>query len=92
MCDRLLELRDAMSRYTAGFDAALLSAAQAEKAVYAAAVIERMAAAVKSMAAVRAADTGAWKRAGERSGARNIGNARQNGNGGELPQIADCVE
>ncbi len=60
MCDRLLELRDAMSRYAAGFDAALLTGAQAEQAVRVAAVIERMAGAVKSVAAVRAAGTDAF--------------------------------
>jgi hypothetical protein len=88
MCDGLLALRDAMSRYTAGFDAALLSGAQAEQAVDAAGVIERLAAAVKSMAAVRAADAGAWKRAGERSPAHHLARAT----GSSVGQAADIID
>ncbi len=72
MCERLAELRDAMGRYAAAFDASLLSGEQAGVAVIEAAAIERMAATVKGLAAARAADGGAWKRAGERSPAHHL--------------------
>ena len=72
MCDRLAELEDAMRRYAADFDAALLSAEQAATAVAGAAAIERMAATVKSLAAARLADTGAWKASGDRSAAHAL--------------------
>ena len=58
MCERLAEMRDAMGRYAAGFDASLLSAEAAGLAVVEAAAIERMAATVKGLAAARAADGG----------------------------------
>ena len=61
MCDTLLELRAGMSRWAAGFDAALLSAAQAALAVEAATAIERMAATAKATAAARVAQTRAWR-------------------------------
>src|SRR5919202_6425331 len=72
MCERLGELRDAMAAYAQGFDASLLSAEDAGVAVAEAAAIERMAAVVKGLAAVRAADTGVWKAAGERSAASHL--------------------
>ncbi len=72
MCERLAELRDAIGRYAAAFDASLLSGEQAGVAVIEAAAIERMAATVKGLAAARAADGGEWKRAGERSPAHHL--------------------
>jgi len=72
MCDTLLELRAGMSGWAAGFDAALLSAAQAEVAVEAATAIERMAATAKATAAARVAETRGWKGAGGRSAAAHL--------------------
>ncbi|HEX2273902.1 MAG TPA: hypothetical protein VHG90_08520, partial [Acidimicrobiales bacterium] len=72
MCDTLVDLREALGRYAACFDAALLSAEQAGRAVEAATAIERMAATLKAKAAARRAETGAWRSAGERSAATDL--------------------
>ena len=72
MCDTLLELRAGMSRWSAGFDAALLTGDQAALAVEAATAIERMAATAKATAAARVAETRAWKGSGERSAASHL--------------------
>jgi len=72
MCDTLLELRAGLSRWAAGFDAALLSASQAEVALEAATAVERMGAHVKANAAARVAETRAWKGSGERSAASHL--------------------
>jgi hypothetical protein len=88
MCDRLVELRDSMRRYAAAFDAALLSAEDAGAAVVEAAAIERMAAAVKGLAAARSAETGAWRAAGERSAAHHL--ARTTGT--SVGQASDVIQ
>ena len=72
MCDRLGELRDALAAYAAGFDASLLSAEGAGRVVAEAAALERLAATVKGLAAARAADTGLWKAAGDRSATHHL--------------------
>src|SRR5919199_3323650 len=72
MCNRLGELRDAMAAFAATFDAALVSAEGAGGAVIEAAAIERVAAAVRTLAAARAADVRLWKAAGERSAAHHL--------------------
>jgi len=72
MCDTLLELRTELSSYAAGFDAALLSASQAEVALQAATMVERLGANLKAKAAARVAETRAWKGAGERSAAAHL--------------------
>jgi hypothetical protein len=72
MCDVLPELRQSVSRYAAGFDAALLSGEQAQRALAEAAAIERMVGVVKAMAADRMAECRAWKGAGERSAASHL--------------------
>jgi len=72
MCERLGQLREAMGRYAAVFDAALLSTEQAAAAVAQAAAIEKMAATLKGLAAARAASAGAWKGAGDRSAAHHL--------------------
>ena len=77
MCEQLVELREAMSGYATRFDAALLSASLAERVVETATAIEHMAAAVKSLAAARVAETEAWKRDGDRSPAHQL--ARKTG-------------
>ncbi|MGH9265996.1 MAG: DUF222 domain-containing protein [Acidimicrobiales bacterium] len=72
MCDRLGQLREAMGRYASAFDPSLLSCQQAAGAVAQAAAIEKMAATVKALAAVRAEDSGGWKEAGDRSAAHHL--------------------
>lgn len=72
MCERLGQLRDAMGRYAATFDATLVSIEDASVVVAEAAAIERMAATVKGLAAARSAGGAAWKAAGERSAAHHL--------------------
>ena len=50
VCDLLVDLRESMRRYAAGFDASLLSGADASSVVDVAGAIERMAATVKTAA------------------------------------------
>jgi hypothetical protein len=88
VCDRLLELRDAMSRYAARFDAALLPCDQAEQAVRVAASIEAMAATVKSLAAARAVAGQSWKDDGERSPAHHLARTT----GVSVGQAADMID
>jgi hypothetical protein len=59
MCERLGQLREALGRYASSFDPSLLSTEQAAGAVAEAAAIEKMAATVKGLAAVRAEAAGA---------------------------------
>ena len=87
MCDTLGELRAGLSRYAAGFDAAILSGSQAESAVAAATAIEAMAAVIKAKAALRAAESRSWTGAGERSAASQL--ARHTG--GTVGQAADAI-
>lgn len=87
MCDTLVELRGAVSRYAAGFDVALLSGPQAEAAVEAATAIERMAGVIKAKAAARGAEVRSWKDAGERSAASHL--ARRQGS--TVGQAADAI-
>ena len=87
MCDTLSGFRAEFSRYTAGFDAALLSADQLDAVVVEATAIERMAAVLKATAAVRRARTRAWKDAGERSAASHL--ARSTGS--TLGQAAEAI-
>ena len=61
-----------MSRCAASFDASVLSAEQASVAVTEAAAVEAMAATVKGLAAVRAAELGTWRDAGDRSAASHL--------------------
>ncbi len=75
MCERLGQLREAMGRCAAVFDASLLSTEQAAGAVVEAAAIEKMAATLKGLAAARAASAGAWKGAGDRSAAHHLARA-----------------
>ena len=77
MCVRIGDLRESLSGYAAGFDAALLSGGQAEVVVEQASRIERMAATLKALAAARVAETGAWRAEGDRSAAHHL--ARRTG-------------
>ncbi len=88
MCEHLGELRLALRRYAALFDASGMSAGEALRAVSDAAAIEAMAAAVKGLAALRVAETGAWKDAGDRSAASHL--ARSTGT--SVSQASECVE
>src|ERR671932_2670213 len=74
MCDGLVELREGMARYAAGFDAAVLNVAQVEQVVRLAAAIEGVAATVKALAAARLVSVGSL-RGGERSVAHHLARA-----------------
>jgi len=88
MCDRLGQLRDAMSRYAAAFDPSALSGEQAALAVGEAAAVEKMAATLKALAAARSAATGAWKDTGDRSAAHHL--ARTTGT--SVGQAAEAID
>jgi hypothetical protein len=88
VCERLGQLREAMGRYASGFDAALLSAEQAEQAVAETAAIEKMAATLKGLAAARVARAGAWNDAGDRSAAHHL--ARTTGT--SVSQASEVIE
>ncbi len=75
MCDTLAELRHGLRRYAVGFDAAVLSNAQAQSALAAATAMERMAGVIRAKAAARIAETRAWKGTGERSSAAHLAKA-----------------
>ena len=77
MCVGIDELRRSVAEYAAGFDAALLTSAQAEQVVDEASSIERIASTVKALAAARVADTGGWRAEGDRSPAHHL--ARRTG-------------
>ena len=88
MCDTLVELRDSLGRYAAGFDPSLLSGADAGFAGELAGAIERMASTIKGLAGARWAETGGWKDAGDRSAAHHL--ARRNGT--SVAQAAEALE
>ena len=90
VCDRLGQLRDAMSRCAAAFDPSILSAEQAALTVTEAAAIERMAATLKGLAAARCAHAGTWKQAGDRSAASHL--ARTTGTSvGQAVEVLDTA-
>lgn len=61
-----------MRRFSTRFDAAVVSPSDAARVVEHASGIEKMAAAVKALAAARVADTELWKRDGDRSAAHHF--------------------
>src|SRR3954453_24230557 len=67
MCEKLAELEEAMGVFTADFEPALVSGAQAEGVMERAARIEHMAATLKALAAARMAETELWRMGGDRS-------------------------
>src|SRR5947209_19943887 len=77
MCQKLVELEKAMAAFASGFDAALVSAAQAEGVMERAARIEHMAATVKALAAARMAETELWELGGDKTPAHML--ARRTG-------------
>ncbi|HEX2192874.1 MAG TPA: HNH endonuclease signature motif containing protein [Acidimicrobiales bacterium] len=87
MCDTLSELRAELSRFTATFEPAVLSASQAHSVVEAATAVERMAAVLKAKAAARCAQTRSWRSAGERSAAAHLARTTAS----TLGQAADAI-
>ena len=88
MCDTLAELGEGMRSCAARFDVALLSAADAEQVVEAAAAIEGVAATIKALAAARVAEGGGWRGSGERSAAHHL--ARLSGS--SVSQAVESIE
>ena len=72
MCERIAALRQSVEDYSCGFDAALVTGAQADEVLCAAAAIEKAAAALKAAAAARVAATSVWRRSGARSPAEHL--------------------
>jgi hypothetical protein len=72
VCDTLNKLEDAVRQYASAFDAALLSSADTTHVVRMATAIENMVGTVKSLAAARAAEVGAWQASGARSAAAEL--------------------
>lgn len=72
MCERIAELRRAMSDVAARLNPALLAAADALRVMGDAAAIEKMAATVKGLAAARLAESEVWRRDGDRSPAHQL--------------------
>ena len=68
----LSEVREWLAGFAARFDAGLLSGADAAAVMEQAAAIENMAATIKALAASRVADTGVWRRGGDRSAAHHL--------------------
>ena len=78
VCERLVELRGAMERFAAGFEAELITTAQAAEVVDQACAVKNMAAAVEALAAARMAESKrTWARRGDASAARAL--ARRTG-------------
>ena len=88
MCVELKQLEEAVGVYAASFDAALLSAAQAEGVMERAARIEHMAAAVKGAAAARVAETELWRQGGDRTPAHMLGRRT----GQNVSQAKDAID
>ncbi len=88
MCVSIDELRKSVADYAAGFDAALLSSAHAERVVDEASSIERIASTVKALAAARVAETGGWRAEGDRSPAHHL--ARRTGT--TVVQAASAID
>ena len=66
------EVRKSIAAYAAGFDAALVTCADAKSIVAEAVAAENMLATIKAMAARRAAECGSWRTEGDRSAAHEL--------------------
>ena len=88
VCERLAQLREAICRHAAGFDASVLSGEQAALAVREAAAIEKLASTLKVLAAARAVAAGAWTGTGDRSAAQHL--ARTTGT--SVGQAAEAID
>ncbi len=75
----LERIRDVLGRFAEAFDPALVTAGDAQRVVAVASTIEKMAAAIKTLAAARVAETDLWRTSGARSAAHEL--ARQTGVG-----------
>jgi hypothetical protein len=73
MCEKLAELDKAMGAFTADFEPALVSGAQAEGVLERAARIEHMAATLKALAGARMAETELWRMGGDKTPAHMLG-------------------
>jgi len=67
------EVREAVGRYAAGFDPALVTAADAQRIVDDAVAAENMLATIKALAARRVSETDLWRKEGDASPARRHG-------------------
>lgn len=67
----MCEIREAVGAYAAGFDPALVSAAEAQRIVEEAVAAENMLATVRGLAARRVSQTELWRREGDRSPAHH---------------------
>ena len=65
-------IRQAVGAYAAGFDPALVTAAQAQRIVEEVVAAENMLATVRGLAARRVAETDLWRREGDRSPAHHL--------------------
>jgi hypothetical protein len=88
VCHTLVELREGMRRYAAGFEAAVLSPADAQRAVELAASIEGIAATLKALAGARVAEGGAWKGSSARSAAHHLARVT----GSSVAQAVEVIE
>src|SRR5947209_4993236 len=77
MCTKLRELEEALASFAGAFDAALISASEAEGVMERAARIEHMGATLKALAAARLAETELWGMGGDKSPAHML--ARRTG-------------
>src|SRR5437764_5707269 len=77
MCTKLRELEEALASFAGDFDAAVISAAEAEVVMERAARIEHMGATLKALAAARVAQTELWATGGDKSPAHML--ARRTG-------------
>src|SRR5437764_1994198 len=73
MCTKLRELEKSLASVAADFDAAFLSAAEAEGVMERAARMEHICATLKALAAARMAETELWRMGGDRSPAHMLG-------------------
>ncbi|MGI8686928.1 MAG: DUF222 domain-containing protein, partial [Acidimicrobiales bacterium] len=71
------EIREAVGAYAAGFDPALVTAADAQRIVEDAVAAENMLATLKAMAARRVSETDQWRKEGDASAAHQL--ARKSG-------------
>jgi hypothetical protein len=72
VCESLVELCGSMRRFAFAFDPSTLSGVEADSVVAEAGALERMAAAVKGLAAAQRAGEGMWKATGDRSAAHHL--------------------
>jgi hypothetical protein len=78
MCERLVELRGAMEHFASGFEAELITTAQAAEVLDHACALKNMAAAVEAAAAARMAESRTtWARRGDKTAAKAL--ARRTG-------------